>query len=131
MSSKTPLTEYTVAFDSMTADVTSDYSGLGEPTIQLVQWKRRPYATVGDLYYDAKPPATCQRISTPQQGASCTYEDGKLTKNIVIYAKKDIGEARSQMRLKSFVYIGGFITVLAFLLACGGIALTILEVTVD
>ena len=126
MRSKTLLTEYTVAFDSMrshTADVTSDYSGLGEPTIQLVQWKRRPYATVGDLYYDAKPPATRQSIGTPQQGASCTYEDGKLT--------KDIGEARSQMRLKSFVYIGGFITVLAFLLACGGIALTILEVTVD
>ena len=133
MSSKTPLKEYTVAFDSLrshTADVTSDYSSSGEPAIQLVQWKRRPlYTTLDELNYDAKPPATCQSIGTPQQGASCTYEDvSKLT-------KKKAGETRSpQMRLKSFVCIGGFITVSAFLYACGSITLTsyhLLEVTVD
>lgn len=155
MSSKHPLTGERVGDGQGTrshkADETSDYSGSGEPGIQLLQWKRRPYDThaypqshstdiIGgvpnryalELQYSPSSnqvddldfdtkPSATYQSITPQQDGTSTYED------VSKLSKKGnsikMGSRSSTRRLKCSVCILGFIAVLALLASCGGVVL--------
>lgn len=158
MSSKHPLTEEAVTLDgkgtrSYTADETSDYSGSGEPAIQLLQWKRRPYEIhaypqshstniIGgvtnrialELGHSSSTnqvgdldfdakPSATYQSITPQQDESTTYEDVSKLSKKGGSNMREAHLRRPTRGLKCSVCVLGFVAVLALLVACGGIAL--------